>query len=130
MQLSNMVNSKSGGPRALGDFTCRKPMQWAISEYLCFSPRLPMPKDDMFNLNMSPGQSQVRSALVPYPSKCPGEFRQVSKRICGPWAMKSIVSNQVMMSKEIQMTLWISSSWERLVPWCFLLLISLIRQLI
>jgi len=33
-------------------------MQWAISEYLCFIPRLPMPnlKDDMFNLN---SQSQA-----------------------------------------------------------------------
>ncbi|KAG6810522.1 hypothetical protein H0H92_011468 [Tricholoma furcatifolium] len=30
-------------PLLLGKFTCLKPMQCAITEYLCFSPRLPIP---------------------------------------------------------------------------------------
>lgn len=70
-----MTNLKNGGPCALGDFTCRKPMQWTISEYLHFSPNVPMPKDldDVISLSTSIGQSQVRPALVPYgPSKCLG----------------------------------------------------------
>lgn len=56
--LSNVVKPKIGGC-VLGDFTCRKPMQWAISEYRCFSPHLPLPKDDVFSMSLSLGQSQA-----------------------------------------------------------------------
>jgi len=43
----------SGGPKPtdpsspliLGDFKCPKPMQCAVTEYLCFSPHLPLPSE-------------------------------------------------------------------------------------
>lgn len=59
-------------------------MQWAISEYLCFSPRLPLLDKGVFSGNLSLGQSQVGLSITiisflhdVYPG-----FRQVSKRVC------------------------------------------------
>ncbi|GLB44528.1 hypothetical protein LshimejAT787_1701550 [Lyophyllum shimeji] len=36
-------------PLILGEFQCLKPMQCAITEYLCFSPHLPLPSDYPIN---------------------------------------------------------------------------------
>lgn len=55
-------------PPILGDFKCLKPMQCAITEYLCFSPHLPLsseyPVDQL--------ESAVRSRRFGYDKYCPG----------------------------------------------------------
>ncbi|RDB17634.1 hypothetical protein Hypma_001083 [Hypsizygus marmoreus] len=55
-------------PAVLMNFNCLKPMQCAISEYLCFSPHLPLPEDHPLDL-LAPA---IRSGKLGYQRVSPG----------------------------------------------------------
>lgn len=77
VQVSPLVpldNSSSLTPSTSPDFLCRTPMQCAIAEYMCFSPHVPLPTDDISDeFHFRPGrllESEV-SEIPAFFGRCP-----------------------------------------------------------